>query len=608
MAFLGQSVVEALNGKHDSLDMIEWEQLQQEASGSKSGSKSGSGSQSRRGNGYGSGGDYFGHVNHMFQKRFQSPSEMNHNLYGVAMGIAGDQAGNVLWRLKNGEMNKDFNPPVWWIVAGMEEVGRYRCSEEIVIMGILRIVEEIKNVKPDAKIVINGLFPMVTMRTEAPEPEDFMDAERSEDGDGSDDDDDNELDERPHRSSHGHRHHGRHRGRHRNHRGDHLILRKLRRHHRHRHHHDSEDEPEDYESIESEEEEEEEYYDEEFESERKYAKRFKKDKLEQVHDHFEALVESNRQEENHLKEMIHSLKHDRHSQLTRDQKHQRLDEMSEALAKMKRSHASKEDSMRSYIREVARDTYNPVMKERHSFRKNNLFHHHNNRDHLPVWTVVHEINRQLHEFCKNTEQVTFYDPTHLFTQRTENGELKLLTDLISPRGHPTQWGMKLWLNEIQRKLIGWKIEAENEAKGDYSNIVENSEDDWEASNYIINHHYYGEKMEEIEEETGGGMDMDSTDEMEDTPEVQEGEEDEESEDEESEDEESEYEDESEDEGEDEVEIEEENSDQEVDQGIDEFVEVSEGELNDSENGLQEALEVDENENNTIEDEEKEGDE
>ena len=58
-------------------------------------------------------------------------------------------------------MPYDFNPKVWWLVLGMNDLTRMQCSEEIVVLGILRIVEEIRLRKPDAKIVINSLLPMI---------------------------------------------------------------------------------------------------------------------------------------------------------------------------------------------------------------------------------------------------------------------------------------------------------------------------------------------------------------------------------------------------------------------------------------------------------------
>lgn len=43
----------------------------------------------------------------------------------------------------------------------MNDLTRMQCSEEIVVLGVLRVVEEIRLRKPDAKIVINSLLPMV---------------------------------------------------------------------------------------------------------------------------------------------------------------------------------------------------------------------------------------------------------------------------------------------------------------------------------------------------------------------------------------------------------------------------------------------------------------
>lgn len=46
----------------------------------------------------------------------------------------------------------------------MNDLGRTRCSEEVVILGVLRVVEEILNKKPNANIVINSLLPMAEFR------------------------------------------------------------------------------------------------------------------------------------------------------------------------------------------------------------------------------------------------------------------------------------------------------------------------------------------------------------------------------------------------------------------------------------------------------------
>jgi len=61
-------------------------------------------------------------------------------------------------------MPSDFNPTVFWIVAGMNDISRTQCSEEVTVIGILRLVEEILERKPNAQIVLNSLFPMLDLR------------------------------------------------------------------------------------------------------------------------------------------------------------------------------------------------------------------------------------------------------------------------------------------------------------------------------------------------------------------------------------------------------------------------------------------------------------
>jgi hypothetical protein len=85
-------------------------------------------------------------------------------MQGVALGIAGDSSNTVLWRLMHGEMPANFNPKVWWVSLGNNDLGRMLCSEEVVVIGILRVVEEILASKPDAQVVINSLFPMSVVR------------------------------------------------------------------------------------------------------------------------------------------------------------------------------------------------------------------------------------------------------------------------------------------------------------------------------------------------------------------------------------------------------------------------------------------------------------
>jgi hypothetical protein len=72
-------------------------------------------------------------------------------------------------------MPYDFNPKVWWLVLGMNDLTRMQCSEEIVVLGILRVVEEIMLRKPDALIVINSLLPMLDYRSEDVKMSDVVD-------------------------------------------------------------------------------------------------------------------------------------------------------------------------------------------------------------------------------------------------------------------------------------------------------------------------------------------------------------------------------------------------------------------------------------------------
>jgi len=81
---------------------------------------------------------------------------------GLVLGIAGDKCQNLLWRIQNGEMPKKLKAKVFWLLIGTNDFlkeGMEQCSEEVVFMGIQRIVEEMMLLKPDATIVVNGLLP-----------------------------------------------------------------------------------------------------------------------------------------------------------------------------------------------------------------------------------------------------------------------------------------------------------------------------------------------------------------------------------------------------------------------------------------------------------------
>ena len=348
----------------------------------------------------------------------------------------------------------------------MEDIARFRCSEEVVIMGILRIVEEIKNTKPDAKIIVNGLFPMMKLRTETPNAgTDFIDAERMRG---------------PKKKGYGRKDGRRLRNN---------IRRKLGRHHSHKHpRHGSSDE-----EVEREEEE---------VNPKKQSKISRDAFMDAFKNKYTEIKDKNHAEEKELLYEIADIK--RSHELSKQEKNEKLDELVPTLKAMKEKHARIEESIKKYMMAAKKDRYNPVMKEKHSFHKNSNVFHKNQKApiRIPMWTAIHEINKQLLAFCQNTDQVTFYDPTHIFTTKTENGEFKLLTDLISPRGHPTREGYKMWMREVQERLIGYKAKAakkaslsknfKNSLKDTSFNLSDDKIDDDDEFKAALKEYYYGD--------------------------------------------------------------------------------------------------------------------
>jgi len=78
---------------------------------------------------------------------------------GLVLGISGDTSTNLLWRMQNGELPSALNPSVFWILIGTNDMGVDWCSPEATLIGILRVVEELRAKKPGSTIVINGLLP-----------------------------------------------------------------------------------------------------------------------------------------------------------------------------------------------------------------------------------------------------------------------------------------------------------------------------------------------------------------------------------------------------------------------------------------------------------------
>ena len=370
VAFVGQTLIEALNGRINGNDMRKAE--------------------------------FFGRINHIFTKKFGSSDrnvQKQNPVQGIAMGLTGDHSSHVLWRLMNGELHDLLNPKIWWLVLGMEDIGRYGCSEEITVMGVLRIVEEIKKKRPQAKIVVNSLLPMIQMRMEvAEDEEEFIDAERGN-GKGP----------------------------------------KPKKHTKHKKHKDNDKQP-----------------------------RF--------------LAENG----------------DIEGKLSKD-----------LLMDRKRQHAL-EKMRRKYENEVKHDKFNPSMKDVKKWKKKGR----HPEKKIPMWSAIHEINKSLHSFCKGTKHVSFFDATPIFTQETEKGKV-LISDLISPRGHPTWDGFRAWLEAIEKQTEEWKkkiVHAETHHANDeqhnwflnsaeyYENLDDEYKDDTTTvDQWYPEDHKHGDSGEEITE-------------------------------------------------------------------------------------------------------------
>jgi lysophospholipase L1-like esterase len=76
----------------------------------------------------------------------------------LRLGIAGDSSPNLFWRIRQDEM-RNLSPKVWWVSIGRNDLFRTKCSEEVALMGVLRVVEELAAKNDGATIVINSLLP-----------------------------------------------------------------------------------------------------------------------------------------------------------------------------------------------------------------------------------------------------------------------------------------------------------------------------------------------------------------------------------------------------------------------------------------------------------------
>ncbi len=93
-------------------------------------------------------------IQSVFRKYFNKK-----NMKGLALGIAGDTIPQLLYRIQNDELsNSGLDSKVYWLLIGTNDLS-HGCSEEAVFLGIVKAVEEIRKMRPDSIVVINGLLP-----------------------------------------------------------------------------------------------------------------------------------------------------------------------------------------------------------------------------------------------------------------------------------------------------------------------------------------------------------------------------------------------------------------------------------------------------------------
>jgi len=78
---------------------------------------------------------------------------------GLALGVAGDQSANLLWRLQAGELPPTLQSKVFWVLIGTNDLAHSECYDDAVYMGIIGVVEYIQQQRPGSIIVVNSLLP-----------------------------------------------------------------------------------------------------------------------------------------------------------------------------------------------------------------------------------------------------------------------------------------------------------------------------------------------------------------------------------------------------------------------------------------------------------------
>ncbi|GGY80267.1 hypothetical protein GCM10011613_26620 [Cellvibrio zantedeschiae] len=79
-------------------------------------------------------------------------------------GIGGDHTGNLLWRLKYGQAEK-LKPKVVVMLIGVNNFGHLNETPQQVADGITANIKLLRKIYPNAKILVNGVFPFEEQAT-----------------------------------------------------------------------------------------------------------------------------------------------------------------------------------------------------------------------------------------------------------------------------------------------------------------------------------------------------------------------------------------------------------------------------------------------------------
>ena len=411
VAFLGESVVEAMDGRWLGKHVIgKYNRQQQQQQQQQQTSHN------------------VPMIHETFEKLFRKSKGGSHE--GVALGIAGDTTPNVLWRIMNDEMPYDFNPKVWWLVLGMNDLTRMQCSEEIVVLGILRVVEEIRLRKPDAKIVINSLLPMVNYqggggeKTTMADVADFTAEYRNKNG-------------RRYRRKKEERYEAerkrevpptfqvRSSGGGGGNEEDQVVVvggggddgnrRRLK--------------------VKQKENE----SDQEYEERRARKIKKRKNKRNKERNNNDPQEEEEEDEEEKPQKLTKKQREEKEDNATEGE------DLERAIERKKKKLDKEDKRVRTKVFKDDEKYHprKPVSKFLPMIQKKVL---------PPVWPSVHLINDKLKEFCTMHESIIFFDTTDIFASKEEGGRHHLYNELISPRGHPTELGFETWEQVIKSYL------------------------------------------------------------------------------------------------------------------------------------------------------------